>query len=97
MSTSFTFRQFQEELAKLDGQTKSPTPTQPNGKKLSKKELEAQRIEKAKAEFAKLRERHQWTIADVVAFFPPEEGVDYLLELLKQPVKKRGRKAKTTE
>jgi hypothetical protein len=92
----FSFRQFQEELRKLDG----PQPTQPikpAGKPLNKKELEAQRLSNAKAEFLALRERHQWSIADVVAFFPEEEGVNYLLELLSQPKKKRVRKAKEAE
>jgi len=93
----YSFRQFQEELRKLDGQAGPSTSAQVSGEKLTKKKLEAQRTEKAKSEFSKLRERHQWSIADVVAFFHPEEGVDYLLELLKQPAKKRGRKAQTID
>lgn len=90
----FSFRQFQEELRKLDGQTGPSASTQATAKKLSKKELEAQRMEKAKSEFLALRAKHNVTISDVVAFFPEEEGVGYLLELLKQPMKKRGRKVK---
>lgn len=89
----FSFRQFQEELRKLDG----VQLTKPNGKPLSKKELEAQRMQKARAEFQVLRERYQWKIEDVVALFPEEEGIGYLMELLNQPIKKRGRKTKESE
>jgi hypothetical protein len=87
----FTFRQFQEELRKLDD---APPPSRVDGKKPSKKEFEAHRMARAKAEFLALRERHQWSVADVVAFFPEKEGLGYLMELLNRPAKKRGRKPK---
>lgn len=87
----YSFRQFQEELAALD----SVKPTRPDGKPLSKKELEAHRLEKAKAEFLELRVRYNWSLEDVVSFFPEEEGVGFLLKLLQEPPKKRGRKTNT--
>lgn len=89
----FSFRQFQEELRKLEEQqTKKP-----DGKPLSKKELEAQRLQKAKAELMALCEKHKWGLADVVALFPEEEGIGYLKQMLNEPFKpKRGRKPKTT-
>lgn len=97
----FSFRQFQEELRKLDGGQPNnssppapgttPTPIKPSAKPLSKKELEAKRLEKARAEFLELRVRHGWSLEDVVAFFPEEEGVGFLLKLLQEPVKRKRR------
>lgn len=89
----FSFRQFQDELRKLEG----TPPAKPDGKPLSKKEIEAQRIEKARAEFQALRARHNLALETVVSFFPEEEGVAYLQRLLSQPMKRRGRKAKEPE
>ncbi|WP_132144768.1 2-hydroxyacyl-CoA dehydratase [Luteibacter rhizovicinus] len=100
-STDYSFRKFQEELRALDGNAPTrvePTriePTPVETKKLSKKELEAQRLAKEKAEFSALREKYQWSVADVVSFFPEEEGIGYLQALLQAPPqKKRGRKPK---
>jgi len=85
------FRQFQEELAALD------------------KEQHARRInanekpmERARREFLELRERHKLSVADVVAFFPEEEGIAYLQSLIaaaeSAPRKRRvSRKASTED
>lgn len=88
--TDLTFKQFQEELRKLDG----TPPPKPVGKPLTKKEIEARRVEKARADFQALRERHDLSLETVVGFFPEEEGVAYLRGLLSKPMKRRGRKAK---
>lgn len=87
-SNSYDFRQFQAELAALD-----PTPPpQADPKIVGKKALAAARLERAREEFLALRARHQLTVADVVAFFPEEEGIAYLQQLLAAPVKKPRRK-----
>jgi len=65
------YRQFQEELAALD------------------KEQERRRqratetpMESARRDFLALRDRYALSVADVVAFFPEEEGVAYLQGLI---------------
>ncbi len=86
MSKPYDFRQFQAELAALDQgkpepQQPAPAPapkTRPPGKKAA----EAERRARAREEFLALRERHQLSVADVVAFFPEEEGIAYLQQLL---------------
>ena len=65
------FRQFQEELAALDRQ-----------KERRLKESTETPMEQARREFLELRERHGLSVADVVAFFPEEEGVAYLQGLI---------------
>jgi len=81
------YRQFQEELAALD----------------KEKEQRSQRatekpLERARREFLALRDRHGLSVADVVAFFPEEEGVAYLQGLIAAaeaaPVGVRKRRAK---
>lgn len=77
------FRRFQEELAALD-------------RKDARKDTPATRMERAKAEFLDLKKRYDLTIADVVAFFPEEEGIAYLQELIasnKAPAKRRKKKS----
>lgn len=71
MLTKDPFRQFQEELAALDAQTPKPEPT---------------RLEKAKAEFLTLKRRYGLSVADVISFFPEEEGIGYLEALIANPV-----------
>ena len=49
---------------------------------MPKSESASARLVQAKAEFMALRERYALTVADVVAFFPEEEGVAYLQGLI---------------
>ena len=98
-SKPYDFRQFQAELAALDQTKPEPKPAkpQPKPKPLGKKAAEAERLARARAEFLALRERHQLTVADVVAFFPEEEGIAYLQQLLAEAAQKpRRRKNPTT-
>ena len=90
-SQKYDFRQFQDELSKLEQKVEK----QPAAKPLGKKALAAQRMEKAREEFLALRKRHELSVADVVAFFPEEEGVAYLQELIvaAQTKPRRTRKA----
>lgn len=87
------FRRFQEELAALDKEIeqRAPKPRKPTAKQTA---LSA--MEKAKEEFLTLRARHNLTVADVVSFFPEEEGIAYLQSLIAQTSAKprRGRKPK---
>ncbi|MBM7131427.1 2-hydroxyacyl-CoA dehydratase [Dyella mobilis] len=85
------FRRFQEELSALDKQIEQRTEKKP-----SKKEAALSAMERAKEEFLALRQRHNLTVADVVAFFPEEEGIAYLQSLIAQTEAKprRGRKPK---
>jgi phage-related protein len=77
MPPTYDFRQFQADLAKIDSQA-DPSSNDP--------------MAQAKAEFLELRKRHKLTVADVVAFFPEEEGVEYILSLMQKPTGKRGMK-----
>ena len=67
------FRRFQEELAALEraAQRRAPDPT-------SKEAVKAQ----ARSEFLALRERYGLSVADVIAFFPEEEGIEYLRSII---------------
>lgn len=76
MPPSYDFRQFQKDLAAID----------------DKSEASKDPMAQAKAEFLELRKRHKLTVADVVAFFPEEEGVEYILSLMQKPTGKRGKK-----
>jgi len=105
------FRQFQEELAALEREIeqrkpdKAPTPAPVAApepppaapvKRLSKKAAAAERLAQIRAEFLAFRDRYELTVADVVAFFPPEEGIAYLEQLIaaSQNKPRRGRKPK---
>lgn len=105
------FRQFQEELAALEREieqrkpAKAPTPAPVAApepppaapvKRLSKKAAAAERLAQIRAEFLAFRDRYELTVADVVAFFPPEEGIAYLEQLIaaSQNKPRRGRKPK---
>jgi len=82
-SKPYDFRQFQAELAALEQAKPEPKPKpQPKPKPLGKKAAEAERLARAREEFLALRTRHQLSVADVVAFFPEEEGIAYLQQLL---------------
>ena len=77
------FRRFQEELAAIDRKEHLPT----------EKPVGDQRLVHAKADFLALRKRYGLSVADVVAFFPEEEGVAYLQQLIAaseaRPVRRR--------
>jgi hypothetical protein len=92
-SQKYDFRQFQEELAKLEHKVEKQPPSKPLGKKAAA----AQRLAMAREEFLVLRKRHDLTVADVVAFFPEEEGVAYLQELIAAAQAKPRRTRKVTE
>lgn len=79
------FRRFQEELAAIDRQQEQRASQNPAEAKLAR----------AKNEFLALRERHQLTVADVIAFFPEEEGIAYLQQLISQAEAKPVRRKKT--
>jgi len=81
-SSKYDFRQFQEELAQLERKTPAPAPAPTPAKPLGKKAAAAQRLSVAREEFLALRKRHGLSVADVVAFFPEEEGIAYLQELI---------------
>lgn len=67
------FRRFQHELAALD---------QPKPGLTREKELLI-----AKTAFLDLQGRYGLTVADVIGFFPPEEGVEYLRQLIQSSSK----------
>lgn len=91
LSKPYDFRQFQAELSALDvNQPASPPP--PAAPAVNPKA----RLVRAKAEFLALRERYHLTVADVVAFFPEEEGISYLQTLIAaSSAKPTRRRAKT--
>ena len=63
----------------------------------STKAAEAERLARVREEFLALRARHNLTVADVVAFFPEEEGIAYLQSLLAQPQPRRRRRKADAE
>lgn len=102
-SSTYDFRQFQQELAQLESKVESqptkespetPVKKQSEKKPLGKKAAAAQRLALAREEFLIVRNRHDLSVADVVAFFPEEEGIAYLQQLIiaAQAKPKRGRK-----
>ena len=109
--SSYDFRQFQAELAALDAAkakdkpAEAPTPAAPapapaipkKRGRPSTKAAEAERLARVREEFLALRARHNLTVADVVAFFPEEEGVAYLQSLLAQPQPRRRRRKADAE
>ena len=90
ISQNSAFRQFQEELARLDGKVEKP----PLAKPLGKKAAAAQRMAKAREEFQALCKKYDLGVADVVAFFPEEEGIAYLQGLIVAAQAKPRRKPK---
>ena len=75
---TYDLRQFQDDLAALDRKNNVLAKEEP----LSTKEAGRVRLAKAQADFLTLRERYGLIVADVVAFFPEEEGVAYLQALI---------------
>lgn len=91
------FRRFQEELAALDKEIEQRAV---KPKKETAKQAALSAMERAKEEFLALRARHNLTVADVISFFPEEEGIAYLQSLIAQqaePKPRRGRKPKNSE
>ncbi|WP_114241894.1 2-hydroxyacyl-CoA dehydratase [Dyella sp. C9] len=84
------YRQFQDELAALDR----------DQERKRKASIESP-MERARREFLELRERHGLSVADVIAFFPEEEGIAYLQSLIaaaeSRPTTVRKRGAKRSE
>ncbi|RDS86396.1 2-hydroxyacyl-CoA dehydratase [Dyella psychrodurans] len=85
------FRRFQEELAALDKQIEDRST-----KKKTAKQAAMSAMERARQEFLALQAHYKLSIADVVSFFPEEEGIAYLQGLIAQAEAKprRGRKPK---
>lgn len=96
-SGKYDFKQFQDELAALDRQnaaSKPPAVTPPVEKPAEKvldKPVEKPRrgrppkvdpLAEARAAFNALRVSYGLSVADVVAWFPPEEGIAYLQSLI---------------
>jgi hypothetical protein len=93
-SSTYDFRQFQEELAAL--KQKSVTPAKE--KAAPKRRSASARLAQAEAEFRVLRERYALTVADVVGFFPEEEGIVYLQGLIAaQETRGRRRRPKSAD
>ena len=99
-SNNYDFRQFQAELTALSreperGQAPEPAPKSAS-KPVGKKAAAAARLAQARADFLVLRARHGLTVAEVVAFFPEEEGIAYLQQLLAAAELKPRRRRKLT-
>lgn len=90
---TYDLRQFQEELAALDRKNNAQARERP----LSRKESADRRLTQARTEFLALRERHGLSVADVVAFFPEEDGVAYLQALIAATEAKPRRRSKRAE
>jgi hypothetical protein len=65
------YRQFQEELAALE-----------KDQERRRQQTAEAPMQRAKREFLELRQRYGLSVADVVAFFPEEEGIAYLQGLI---------------
>ena len=93
-SGKYDFRQFQEELAALERQAAArapevpvapPSPPQPKAPPEPKRRGRPPKVDplaQAKVEFEALRVKHGLTVADVVSWFPEEEGIAYLQSLI---------------
>ena len=79
------FRRFQEELAALErtAQQRLPEATSPDAVRA-----------RAKSEFLALRERYGLSVADVIAFFPEEEGIEFLRQVIAESDAKPARSRK---
>ena len=82
------YRRFQEELAALD-QKQEADAGKPTG---------TTRMARAREEFLELRKRYGLSVADVVAFFPEEDGIGYIQRLIaaREARPRRGRKPKAS-
>lgn len=88
-SGKFDFRQFQEELAALDRQKATrepekpePAPAPPVERKKPGRPKKVDPKAEARAAFEAVRIRYELTVADVVSWFPEEEGIAYLQALI---------------
>jgi hypothetical protein len=92
-SGKYDFKQFQEELAALERQSNkpaadappvaAPSPAAPPvAPKRRGRPPKVDPLAPARAEFDALRQRYGLSVADVVAWFPPEEGIAYLQSLI---------------
>jgi hypothetical protein len=88
------FRRFQEELAALDKQIEERST-----KRKTAKQAAMSAMERAREDFLALRAHYKLSLADVVSFFPEEEGIAYLQALIAQSEAKprRGRKPKAAK
>ncbi|GAA0918374.1 2-hydroxyacyl-CoA dehydratase [Luteibacter anthropi] len=99
-SGKYDFRQFQEELAALDRKIsdRKPEPKPvPEAKpkpepKPRGRPKKVDPLAGAREEFEALRVRYSLSVADVVAWFPEEEGIAYLQGLLATDMKPRRRR-----
>lgn len=76
--SNYDFRQFQEDLAALDRKSEP----QAKERHMPRNASSGDRLAQARAEFMVLCERYSLTVADVVAFFPEEQGIAYLQGLI---------------
>lgn len=109
-SGKYDFKQFQDELAALDRQNAvnkppaAPAPVEKPVEIAPAKPVEKPRrgrppkvdpLAEARAAFNALRVSYGLSVADVVAWFPPEEGIAYLQSLIASAEPKpRKRRAK---
>ncbi|WP_043694175.1 hypothetical protein [Luteibacter sp. 9133] len=105
-SGKYDFKQFQDELAALDrlsgnATTKPVVAPEPVAPKRRGRPPKVDPLAPARAEFEALRLRYQLSVADVVAWFPPEEGIAYLQGLIAsaepKPRKPRSKKPSVDE
>ncbi|KAF1009205.1 MAG: hypothetical protein GAK28_00838 [Luteibacter sp.] len=106
-SGKYDFRQFQDELAALDRQIADRLPEpkpkakpEPQVKPEPKPRGRPKKVDPlagAREEFEALRVRYNLSVADVVAWFPEEEGIAYLQGLLATDVKPRRRRKSTDD
>lgn len=100
-SGKYDFRQFQDELAALDRKAPkpeaakaAPASVEPAAPKRRGRPPKVDPLAAARVEFEALRLRHGLTVANVVSWFPEEEGVAYLQALIaaSEPKPRRRRK-----
>ncbi|KJV25171.1 hypothetical protein VI08_19860 [Luteibacter yeojuensis] len=95
-SGKYDFKQFQDELAALDRKLADKpvvaAPVVEKRKPGRPKAIKVDPLAEPREAFGKLRVRYGLTVADVIAWFPEEEGIAYLQGLLAQPAPKRRRK-----
>jgi hypothetical protein len=113
-SGKYDFKQFQDELAALDRQNAAQKPVPPPApapvvaeppppveKRRRGRPPKVDPLADARAAFEALRVSYGLTVADVVAWFPEEEGVAYLQALIARaepkPRKRRTKSAPEPE
>lgn len=100
-SGKYDFKQFQDELAALERKqadkavVAAPVIEKPVVEKRKPgrpKTIKVDPLAAPREAFEKLRVSYNLSVADVIAWFPEEEGIAYLQGLLAQPAPKRRRK-----